>query len=103
MPRTDEENLALRARISVDANKPPTPAGRLRELLAHPDLRDVYRRIARRALESGDEEAIASEIRQMEREVARAEASAAQLKALFPTLYPCLQVISKPRRLRSPW
>lgn len=101
MLRTDEQNLAVRARISVDANKPLTPAAQLRTLLAHPKLRPVYYRIARRALESGDEAAIASEIRNLEREVARAEASTAQLRTLFPNLLPCLEVIcSKPGRLR---
>lgn len=97
--RTDEENLALRAGISVDANKPPTPTAQLRELLAHADLRPVYRRLARRALESGDEVAIASELAQLQREATRAADARTQLETAFPTLLPCLHAL-KPARSR---
>lgn len=87
--RTCEENLALRAW----AKAPLTPAQELRQLLAHPDLRRVYRRLARRALESGDPQAIAEELTELRREVARAEASALQIRTLFPTLLPCLAAL----------
>jgi hypothetical protein len=62
-----------------------TPADRLQHLLNHPGLRPVYRRLARKALHDGDVKAIEAEIGELEREIARAESSAAQLRTTYPS------------------
>lgn len=87
--RTDAQNLALRAWASAHARQ-QSPADRLRSLLAYPDLRPVYRRLARRALESGDAAAIASELIELQREVTRAEDARQQVQRAFPTLFALL-------------
>jgi hypothetical protein len=88
--RTCEENLALRAWASAHAQQPPTPAAQLRSLLDYPALRPVYRRLARKALESGKAAAIASELLELQREVTRAEDARLQVQHAFPTLYKLL-------------
>jgi hypothetical protein len=62
-----------------------TPADRLQHLLDHPGLRPVYRRLARTALRTGNAAAIAAEIVELEREIARAESSAALLRTTYPS------------------
>lgn len=95
--RSDEDNLQLRAWASAHAKLPPTPAVQLKSLLAYPNLRPVYRRLARRALESGDAAAIASELIELQREVTRAEDARQQLQQAYPTLHTLLPCTASKR------
>ena len=85
--RSCAESLAARAWASKPRtyrSVPKSPRWLLEELLDHPALYPVHRRLIRRALESFDATAIAHELRETRLHLARKAEARAELARVFP-------------------
>lgn len=90
MPRTCEQNLALRAWGSAH-HRQREELAQLRVLVHHIELRPVYPRMARRAIQSQDSQRIAEALTELKAEIYRRHLATAAVRKAYPTLWPCLQ------------
>lgn len=102
MPRSCEESLAARALVSprhlgrqlppraIPPDFGPNPIKVLRQLVGQltGSRTALYTRIAEHALREGDSDDIARATRQVQAEIARCQAVAAQMHRLLPRIYP---------------
>ena len=97
MPRSCEECLAIRAKVSPPRQRlqvrpagPPIPSRlkELRELLTYPFPEPVWARLGHRALDNGEPHEIAEAIKTLERVKAEHLASLARRRAAYAKFFP---------------